>query len=211
MSKQANKRLAEIYHSLKDITGNVEDIQSYTEIPGLKDKLKQVEQKLNSTQRQVLETIIEDVASGYQEDISTKAREIFGLQEAVALINVIEKKAKEMKLSVIIAVYSAAAHPIAIHCMDDAYIASYDVATNKAYTCAALKMPTTTLKKLCQPGQELYGLQYTNQGRIIIFGGGVPLVLHGKLIGSLGVSGGNEEQDTMLAEYGSKMLEEVVT
>ena len=211
MSRQANKRLADIYHSLKDITGNVGDIQSRTDAPGLKKQLEQVEQKLYSTQKQVLETMIKDVVDGYDIDKSTEAREEFGLKEAVALIKEVEKKAKEMNLSVIIAVYSKAARPIAIHCMDDAYIASFDVATGKAYTSAALKMPTTTLKNLCQPGQELYGIQFTNQGKIIIFGGGVPLYLHGKLIGALGVSGGNEEQDTKLAEYGSKMLEEVVT
>ena len=211
MSKKANKRLADIYHSLKDITGNVGDIQSKTDAPGLKEQIEQVKQKLYSTQNQVLESIIEDVVDGYQTDKSTESPEEFGLKKAVALINTIEKKAKEMGMSVIIAVYNKAARPIAIHCMDDAYIASFDVATSKAYTSAALKMSTTTLKGLCQPGQELYGLQFTNQGKIIIFGGGEPLIFKGKLIGALGVSGGTEEQDTKLAEYGRNMLEEVMT
>ena len=53
----------------------------------------------------------------------------------------------------------------------------------------------------------LYTSQLTNQGQIVIFGGGVPLIYQGKLIGGLGVSGGTEEQDTALAEFGASVLE----
>lgn len=210
MNKAANKKLAEIYHSLRTITGDIENIQKNTDTADLRKQLEQIGQKLYGTQKQVLETIVEDVAVSYLVKNASVKKDELGLKDAVALIQKIEKKAAEMNMSVIIAVYNKAARPIAVHCMDDAYIASYDVATSKAYTSAALKMPTTALKKLCQPGQELYGIQFTNQGRIIIFGGGVPLNYNGKLIGALGVSGGTEEQDTMLAEYGGKMLEEVI-
>ncbi|MNI80257.1 hypothetical protein D3C73_1367740 [compost metagenome] len=51
-----------------------------------------------------------------------------------------------------------------------------------------------------QPGASLYGLQLTNQQRIIIFGGGLPVILNGKIIGAVGVSGGTVEQDQLLAE-----------
>lgn len=206
-----DKKLEEIYHSLNEIAGTARDIRMKADSGVLREQLAEVEKKLSSTQKIVLEKIIEDAIDNCQIDQGISSKEEFGLKEAVALIQEVEKKATQMKMSVIIAVYNEAAHPIAVHCMNNAYIASYDVATNKAYTCAALKMPTTTLKKLCQPGQELYGLQFTNQGKIIIFGGGVPLYFKGKLVGALGVSGGTEEQDTMLAEYGSKMLEEVMT
>lgn len=130
------------------------------------------------------------------------------LKMAVALIEKIEARAKEMDVKAVIAVVNQGARPVAVHCMDDSYIASYDVAMNKAYTCAALKMPTTALKKLCQPGGELYGMQHTNDGKIVIFGGGVPIYYGEKVIGGLGVSGGNEAQDTALAEYGEKLIKE---
>ena len=90
--------------------------------------------------------------------------------------------------------------------MDDSYIASYDVAFNKAYTSVALKMSTIKLKELSQPRGPLYGIQQTNEGKIVVFGGGEPLILDGKLIGGLGVSGGSEEQDTGLAAFGSSVL-----
>ncbi|MFP3155339.1 heme-binding protein [Lachnospiraceae bacterium ZAX-1] len=130
------------------------------------------------------------------------------LKAAVRLIEQIEKKARSLGVNAVIAVANKGARPVAVHCMDDSYIASYDVAFNKAYTCAALKMPTTTLKQLCQPGGELYGIQHTNEGRIIVFGGGVPIEYDGIVIGGLGVSGGSESQDTFLAQYGEQILKE---
>lgn len=45
----------------------------------------------------------------------------------------------------------------------------------------------------------------------MIFGGGEPLMVNGKIIGALGVSGGTAEQDTALAAYGASMLKEVIS
>ena len=132
------------------------------------------------------------------------------LKQAKALIERVESKAKEMGINAVIAVSNACANPVAIHCMDNSYIASYDVAFQKAYTVVALKMSTIELKSLSQPGGSLYGIQHTNQGRIVIFGGGEPLRVNGRIIGGLGVSGGTEEQDTELAAYGSQILEEAL-
>ena len=71
-------------------------------------------------------------------------------------------------------------------------------------------MSTVTLGQLSQPGGPLYGIQHTNEGRIVIFGGGEPLEIDGKLVGALGVSGGTAEQDTELAAYGKEVFKEVV-
>ncbi len=122
----------------------------------------------------------------------------------------VEEKAKEMGVKPVVAISNTGARPVLIECTDDSYIASYDVALNKAYTVVALKMPTKTLKTLAQPGGSLYGIQFTNQGQIVIFGGGVPLIYNGKIIGGLGVSGGSEEQDTALADFGASVLEEEI-
>jgi uncharacterized protein GlcG (DUF336 family) len=205
------KKLSELYHSVGQITGDIEVVQTKSASKELKSELQYLEQKLNKIQEQILKTVIEDVIDDYRQQPSRPADGKLSLQQAVALVGEVEKKAAELNLSVITAVYNEAAHPITIHCMDDAYIASFDIASNKAYTSVALKMPTSVLKNLSQPGQELYGIQYTNQGRIVIFGGGMPLLLDGRLIGGIGVSGGTEEQDTWLAEYGSSKLKEVMT
>ena len=130
------------------------------------------------------------------------------LAMALRLIEAVEAEAKRMGVRAVVAVANKGGRPVAVHCMDESFIASYDIALNKAYTCAALKMPTSRLKQLSQPGGELYGIQHTNQGQIVIFGGGVPVTYGGKVIGGLGVSGGSEAQDTALAEYGEKRMKE---
>ncbi|MDE7332515.1 MAG: heme-binding protein [Lachnospiraceae bacterium] len=129
------------------------------------------------------------------------------LDMAKKLAGQVEQKAKEMGIPVVIAVADKAARPVAIHCMDDAYIASFDIALNKAYTSAGLKMSTARLSELSGPGQPLYGIQNTNNGQIVIFGGGEALEINGRIVGALGVSGGTLEQDTYLAAYGREMFE----
>ncbi len=156
----------------------------------------------------------------YQKDLVEKAvknaieKEFAGekmtLKLALSLIDKIERKAVSWNMRVVSAVSDASGNPVAVHCMDGAYIGSYDVAVNKTYTSIAFQMPTKELGKLSQPGKELYGIQFTNGGRIVIFGGGEPLRRNGTIIGALGVSGGTAEQDTKLAEYGVSVLEEVV-
>ena len=74
----------------------------------------------------------------------------------------------------------------------------------------ALKMSTMTLKPLAQPGASLYGIQFTNDGQIVIFGGGEPLKIGDRIIGGLGVSGGSEEQDAALAAFGADFFDRLV-
>ena len=151
-----------------------------------------------------------DVQRIVEEVLDKATNPKMNLAKAVLLIEKVEHEAARIGVQAVVAVSNEAARPIAIHCMDDSYIASFDVAVNKAYTVVALKMSTLKLKELSQPGSSLYGIQCTNNGKIVIFGGGVPLFYKGKLIGGLGVSGGTEEQDSALAEYGEKCLEEVM-
>ncbi|MBQ2754862.1 MAG: heme-binding protein [Clostridia bacterium] len=131
------------------------------------------------------------------------------LEIADKLIDAVNEKAKEMGVNAVCAVSNSEGNIIAVKCMDDSYIASYDIAVNKAFTVTALKMSTKTLKPMAQPGQPLYGIQFTNNGKIVIFGGGDPLYHNGKIVGGLGVSGGTEEQDTILSEYGSKIFNNI--
>lgn len=138
-------------------------------------------------------------------------KEVMSLKLAVALIQKVEEKAREMDMRVVIAVSDASGRPVAVHCMDGAYHGSFDVALNKTYTSTAFQMSTKELSRLCQPGQDLYGLQFSNDGKVMILGGGEPLTVGDTMIGSLGVSGGTAAQDTELAAYGRAMLKEVIS
>ena len=67
-------------------------------------------------------------------------KEVMSLKLAVALIQKVEEKAREMDMRVVIAVSDASGRPVAVHCMDGAYHGSFDVALNKTYTSTAFQM-----------------------------------------------------------------------
>ena len=146
--------------------------------------------------------IVKNVIMQQKQDMS--------LELAKAVSSRVEERARQMGVKAVIVVMNSGANPVLAHCMDDSFIASYDVAFNKAYTVVGLRMSTIKLKELAQPGGSLYGIQNTNGGRIVIFGGGEPLVVGERIVGGLGVSGGTEDEDTALAAYGRQAFEEFV-
>lgn len=140
-----------------------------------------------------------------------KENENMSLSLALALTEYVKAKASEMNVNAVVAVTDGGGHPISVQCMDSSFIASYDIALNKAYTSVALKTSTKELSTLACPGGSLYGIQFTNNSRIVIFGGGAPLKdRNGKILGGLGVSGGTEEEDTLLALLGEQMFSECI-
>ncbi len=140
-----------------------------------------------------------------------KGLSTMNLKLATLLIEKVEEEAAKMGVNAVVAVSNAAGRPIAVHCMDGSYIGSYDVALNKTYTSVAFQMSTAELAKLAAPGGSLYGIQNTNEGKIVIFGGGEPLTVNGVMIGAIGVSGGTAEQDTKLGAYGKNILKDVIS
>ena len=153
-----------------------------------------------------LKKIVQDTVAKFKTDKS-----VMTLALAERIANAVLEEAKRVGVKAVVCVSDAGGHPRLVKSMDDAYIASYDVAVNKAFTVVALKMATIDLKPLAQPGESLYGIQFTNQGKIVIFGGGDPLVNeNGVIIGGLGVSGGSEEQDTALSAFGKTYFENLL-
>ena len=137
-----------------------------------------------------------------------KSIENISLSDAKVLASKVEERAREMGVNAVVAVADSGGNLVLLECMDNSYLASRDIAINKSYTVVALKMPTSKLATLAAPNGPLYGIQHTNGGRIVIFGGGDPLELRGRVVGGLGVSGGSAEQDTELSAYGKKIFEE---
>jgi uncharacterized protein GlcG (DUF336 family) len=93
--------------------------------------------------------------------------------------------------------------------MDGALPASTEIAVAKAFTAAALRMATHEVGKLARPGGVLYGIQHTHGGKIVLFGGGLPLRLQGKVVGGLGISGGTVEDDIQVAKPVVQALEQM--
>jgi uncharacterized protein GlcG (DUF336 family) len=90
--------------------------------------------------------------------------------------------------------------------MDGTLPVSTELAVSKAYTAALLRMPTHELGKLAQPGQPLYGIETSHNGKIVLFGGGFPLSLDGVVAGAIGISGGTVEEDMQVARTGVALL-----
>lgn len=169
-----------------------------------------LEKIVNDVVKQVLGAEASDVKAAPAKTVKNSMTKMT-LDAAKKTIEAVEKKAAEIGVKAVTAISDAGGNPIAVQCMDDAFIASYDIAVNKAFTVVSLKMPTKNLATLAAPGGSLYGIQFTNNGKIIIFGGGEPLVnKEGAIIGGLGVSGGTAEQDTFLGEYGKEFFENLI-
>ncbi len=131
------------------------------------------------------------------------------LEAAKTVSDACEQKAEDIDNPMVITVANSEGNLIVQRRMDGAWLASVDISRNKAYTAAALDMPTHELAEPSEPGNSLYGLQNTNQGRMVIFGGGYPLFEDGEVVGAVGVSGGAVEQDMEVAEAGVTRWEEI--
>jgi len=124
------------------------------------------------------------------------------LSDALAVLDAARAKAEQIDVPMNIAIVDEGNNLVAFARMDDAWLGSIDIAQNKAYTARAFDMPTEDLAPLAQPGEPLYGIEASNQGRLIVFAGGIPLVSGGRVVGAIGVSGGSVEQDQEVAEAG---------
>lgn len=151
-----------------------------------------------------MESIVREVVK------QMKPAPTMNLKLALALMEKVEAEAQRIGVKAVVAVSDASGRTVAIHCTDGAYIGSFDVALNKTYTSVAFQMSTAKLAELAAPGGSLYGIQFTNEGKIVIFGGGEPLYVDDVMIGAIGVSGGSAEQDTYLGAYGKNILKEVI-
>lgn len=115
-------------------------------------------------------------------------------------------KAEEMGVPIVFSVVDAGGNLTYFERMEDSLLASMDISVNKAYTANALKMSTDKVTDLAKEDGALFGIQFTNEGRIVTFGGGYPLIVEGKVVGGIGVSGGTADQDMAIAQSALAIL-----
>lgn len=128
------------------------------------------------------------------------------LEEAYRVIMAARQKAQEIGVQMNIAVVDAGGNLTAFARMDNAWLGSIDIAQSKAFSARAFDMPTKDLGAESQSGKSLFGINASNQGKIIIFAGGIPLRQNGKVVGAIGVSGSSVEHDQEVAEAGAAAL-----
>jgi uncharacterized protein GlcG (DUF336 family) len=126
------------------------------------------------------------------------------LNDARRVIDAAEKKAREIGQPMNIAVADAGGNLVAHVRMDNAWIGSIDISIKKAFTARAFDIATKDLATQSQSGGQFFGIHASNDGRVMIFAGGVPLKRDGKVVGAVGVSGGSGEQDHAVAMAGAE-------
>ena len=114
-------------------------------------------------------------------------------------------EADRLGVAVCVAVADRAGHLVAFGRMDGAPLLSAQIAQDKAYTVSAFGLSTHEWWDLVRDEPALlHGMVKTD--RLIIFGGGVPLIRGGETVGAVGVSGGSSEQDRQIATAGAAAL-----
>jgi uncharacterized protein GlcG (DUF336 family) len=122
------------------------------------------------------------------------------LSDAKRMLEAGEAKAASIGIAYNIAVVDAGGALIAFTRQDGALIGSIDLAIGKAVTARLFDKPTSDLAALAQPGAPLFGIEQSNDGRVVIFGGGLPIRIDGNIVGAVGTSAGTVEQDIAVAE-----------
>lgn len=130
----------------------------------------------------------------------TRSYATLTLDEAKRMLCAAEAKASAFGIAYNVAVVDAGGHLLAFVRQDGALIGSIDLAIDKAVTARLFDTSTAELATLAQSGDPLFGIQVSNAGKVVIFGGGVPVVKDGSIVGAVGTSAGTVEQDVAVAE-----------
>lgn len=133
------------------------------------------------------------------------------LSDAKRMLEAGEAKAASIGIAYNIAVVDAGGALVAFTRQDGALIGSIDLAIGKAITARLFDKRTSDLAIMAQPGAPLFGIEQSNGGKVVIFGGGLPVLIGGTIVGAVGTSAGTVEQDVAVAEAAAAAVNEART
>lgn len=136
----------------------------------------------------------------------TTSYETLTLEDAKRMLAAAESQAASFDVAYNIAVVDAGGHLLAFVRQDGALIGSIELAIDKAVTARLFDKTTSLLAELARPGAPLYGIEQSNDGKVVIFGGGMPVVRNGSIVGAVGASAGTVEQDIAVVEAAAAAL-----
>src|SRR5215813_10084497 len=125
------------------------------------------------------------------------------LSDARRMIAAAEKKTAQIGQPMNIAIADGGGNLVAHVRMDRAWLGSIDISIKKAYTSRTFNIATKDLATHSQSGGQFFGIHASNNGKVMIFAGGIPLKMNGEVVGAIGVSGGSGDQDHAVAEAGA--------
>jgi uncharacterized protein GlcG (DUF336 family) len=130
------------------------------------------------------------------------------------MIEAAKKRAEDIDVLETIAIVDDGGYVIALERMNGARITGPEIAIAKAFTAAGHKRSThlfnTEPNGPALPGNEAFGIQHMFAGKFAIFVGGFPIVVNGEVVGGVGISGGNGEQDTAVGTAALQALQELL-
>ena len=124
------------------------------------------------------------------------------------------RKAGEIGITETVCVVDDGGYPMALERMDGARITGPQIAWNKAFTAAGHRRSTHLFNRPpsgpALPGNEAFGIQWSFDGKFAVFVGGFPIVVNGEVVGGIGLSGGNGEQDTRCGVAALQALQDLL-
>jgi uncharacterized protein GlcG (DUF336 family) len=137
--------------------------------------------------------------------MNTIVEKTISRQAAVEACLCAVEKAEELNIAINVSVTDNKGLEMAFLRMENSFIHSIDIAKDKAYTSASFGFPTDTWTTIFKSMPHLEQ-GFSNRGRLIPFGGGMPIFENGIKVGAIGVSGGTEEEDIICAKYAIKKI-----
>jgi glc operon protein GlcG len=125
-----------------------------------------------------------------------------GHTEAQKAVAAIQGELEAREKAAVIAVADANGELIALLRLDGAPSASIQIAGSKAWTAARERIHTWELGQKARHPEEGFDMGYYGDSRYIGWGGGIPVVVGGQVVGAVAVSGLSEAEDAELAEIG---------
>nr|WP_129564423.1 MULTISPECIES: heme-binding protein [Paraburkholderia] len=123
-------------------------------------------------------------------------------EAAQAAVLAAVRRAEEAGIKVNVAVVDPGGNLVAFLRMPGAFLHSIDIAIDKAYTAASFGLPTGAWPEILQQHSPAVRAGIPLRPRMVCFGGGLPLLHAGAVIGGIGVSGGTELEDESCARAG---------
>jgi glc operon protein GlcG len=127
-----------------------------------------------------------------------------GIENATKVMAAAEAEAVKNNWAVVISIIDSGGHIVMLHRRDDVQLSSIELAEGKARTALMFKRPTKVLDDAIAGGGG--GLRFLALKDIVPLEGGMPILLDGKIVGAIGVSGVLSSQDAQIARTGLEAL-----
>jgi glc operon protein GlcG len=127
-----------------------------------------------------------------------------GLEKARKVMAAAEAEASKNNWAVVISIIDSGGHLVMLHRADDVQLSSIDLSQGKAKTALMFKRPSKVLDDAISSGGV--GLRFLALKDIIPLEGGLPILIDGKIVGAIGVSGVLSAQDAQIARAGLEAL-----